>query len=36
MMTSWSLNCSRMSSHSGVGGSSGRAGNRISEHSECL
>lgn len=23
--TSWSLNCSRMSSHSGVGGSSGRA-----------
>ncbi len=26
-MTSWSLNCSRMSSHSGVGGSSGIAEN---------
>ena len=24
-MTSWSLNCSRMSSHRGVGGSSGMA-----------
>lgn len=26
MRTSWSLNCSRTSSHSGVGGSSGSAG----------
>ena len=27
-MTSWSLNCSRMSSHSGVGGSSGKTTQR--------
>lgn len=30
MMTSWSLNCSRMSSQMGVGGSSGSAVPRVS------
>lgn len=29
MRTSWSLNCSRMSSHSGVDGSSGSSGRRL-------
>ena len=32
MMTSWSLNCSRTSSHSGVGGSSGIAASSVRPH----
>jgi hypothetical protein len=33
-MTSWSLNCSRMSSQIGVGGSSGRADDSVSTYLE--
>lgn len=35
MRTSWSLNCSKISSHMGVGGSSARASNRVSIHRQC-